>query len=442
VNGTTGGVLTTFIDSSTEEFGFLIEQRSLKEWSDIGFVIDEGEQVDDSVTFQRLLVMEDLVTRLYCKYKDITSILRRQENPAFTEWRCPVFRQLRVLSKSSKTLRVKSIDVELYAENNTEIIISQHACLALGTFKTRLGLCAAPLSDVSLKLAEWIGYHTRLGVEQFIMYEHFSAQKHIKLHNQLVNFVLDANLGIKHKFTLKIGATYKDASSRYQQKSALNAMLRLQELAQNHCLYTYRESFEWLLYIDVDEFVYLPRDNTEVGLRRILDSFSVNENLCALKAKNMLYSGEVTGDPGSCLVTSRYRTRKLNVVRGKRQKFFARGGRNGAAVVTVHAPLSCRKIGACGARGYGACSKVVLPLDSTILRINHYPLSQGVRMDIWNKKIKKSKSKDLLLGRDILEHGENTNSRVIDASLVEFSHQLQKCLSKCQNINISCIQKI
>ena len=103
----------------------------------------------------------------------------------------------------------------------------------------------------------------------------------------------------------------------------------------------------------------------------------------------MLYNGEITGDVSSCLVTSKFRTRKLNVVRGKRQKIFARSGINGAATVEVSAPLMCRKLGVCNRRGYGSCSKGVLSMNSTVLRINHYPLSQGFRMDRWNEKNKK-----------------------------------------------------
>lgn len=439
LNRTTGGVLMTFVDRSTKEFGTLIELASLDYWSSIGFIVDKEEQADDLLHFQKLLSTEDSA-EVYCMYRNISSILYRQENPFFREWRCPV-ELSEILSNQADvdypTLRSTSVDIQVHAKVGRKKFASLRACVAVGALKARLALCTAPLSDVSFKLAEWFGYHVRLGVEQFLIYEHFNSWKHAQLHNLLINSLLEANLAIKHNFTVEKGASYPDAHVRYKQKSALNAQMRLQQLAQNHCLYTYRDSFEWLLYIDVDEFVYLPQDNTAGALMHILDSFSSNENFCALKVKNMLYNGETTGDVGSCLVTSKFRTRKLNVVRGKRQKIFARSGTNGATTVSVHAPSMCRKLGVCGGRGYGSCTEGVLSMNSTVLRINHYPLSHGFRMDRWNGKNKKVNYR--LLGNDILEGGENTHATVIDRSLDHLSNTIKHCLKDCKTINISCL---
>jgi len=442
LNRTTGGVLMTFIDRSSKEFGTLIELASLDYWSSIGFIVDKEEQADDLLRFQKMLSTEDSA-KVYCKYRNISSILYRQENPLFREWRCPL--QLNeILSYQADvdypTLSTTNVDIQIYTKVGEQKSTSLRSCVAVGALKARLGLCTAPLSDLSYKLAEWFGYHIRLGVEQFLIYEHFNSWKHAQLHNLLINSLLEANLAVKHNFTVGKGAKYQDAHYRYKQKSTHNALMRLQPLAQNHCLYTYRDSFEWLLYIDVDEFVYLPQDNTAGALMHILDSFISDDNFCALKVKNMLYNGEITGDFGSCLVTSKFRTRKLNVVRGKRQKMFARSGINGAATVGVSAPQMCRKLGICNPRGYGSCSEGVLSANSTVLRINHYPLSQGFRMDRWNEKNKKVNHR--LLKHDILEGGEDTNAYVIDKSLDDLSYAMERCLKDCKTINISCLTSL
>ena len=79
----------TFIDRSSKEFGTLIELASLDYWSSIGFIVDKEEQADDLLRFQKMLSTEDSA-KVYCKYRNISSILYRQENPLFREWRCPV----------------------------------------------------------------------------------------------------------------------------------------------------------------------------------------------------------------------------------------------------------------------------------------------------------------------------------------------------------------
>jgi len=442
-NHSASGVFMTFIDSSTSEFGLLIELANSGYWANLGFMIDQNGEKQATHEKNRkhklfTLLLEEQ-KRIRCKTEMGRSFLLRRQNPYFIEWRCKIrIPQNVFLDEVQQVLNVKSVDVELFVDDNEKESTSLQACATAGKFKRRLALCTAPLHDVSSKLAEWFGYHIYLGIDQFLLYEHFSSSKHLKLSDELLNALAKSNFGIRHNFTIGNGVSYPSDSFRYKLKPGLNLGLRLQTLAQNHCLYTYRNSFEWLLYIDVDEFVFLPENNTAENLEHILNSFARDENFCALKVKNMLYGSAITKNLNSCLVTSRYRTRKLNVVRGKRQKFFARGGIHGAAVVTTHFPLMCRKLGVCDGRGYGTCSEGVIPINSKIMRVNHYPLTNGYRSYL----AKKGRNDYKLLRQDILEGGEDTNEFVVDSSLDKLSYDISMCISRCDKINITCVKSI
>ncbi|XP_068640815.1 glycosyltransferase family 92 protein RCOM_0530710-like [Aristolochia californica] len=95
-------------------------------------------------------------------------------------------------------------------------------------------LCACTMiRDAAKFLREWVTYHAAVGVDRFFVYDNGSE---------------DDVGGVIHKLT----------EDGYQVMRILWAWEKTQEAGFSHCAISYKDSCTWMMFIDVDEFVFSP----------------------------------------------------------------------------------------------------------------------------------------------------------------------------------------
>lgn len=90
-----------------------------------------------------------------------------------------------------------------------------------------IGICAIIKDCYSDYLIEWINYHRNIGVDKFIIYDNESE---IPISNALFEH---SNIVIVNSI------------------NGLNMQMR----AYNHCINNYKSDFDWIIFIDDDEFI-------------------------------------------------------------------------------------------------------------------------------------------------------------------------------------------
>lgn len=98
----------------------------------------------------------------------------------------------------------------------------------------RARLCACTMVyNIGKFLKEWVFYHSKIGVEKFVLYDNASDDD---LHRVVDELVQDG----------------------YDVKTNLWIWPKTQEAGFSHCAIYAKDSCSWMMYIDVDEFVYSP----------------------------------------------------------------------------------------------------------------------------------------------------------------------------------------
>lgn len=93
-------------------------------------------------------------------------------------------------------------------------------------------LCACTMVyNVAKFLREWIIYHSKIGVDKFILYDNVSEDEF----NQVVTDLIDEGYNMSIKFW---------------------QWPKTQEAGFSHCAIDNRDTCKWMMYVDVDEFVY------------------------------------------------------------------------------------------------------------------------------------------------------------------------------------------
>ncbi|XP_068645313.1 glycosyltransferase family 92 protein At1g27200-like [Aristolochia californica] len=95
-------------------------------------------------------------------------------------------------------------------------------------------LCACTMiRDAAKFLREWVTYHAALGVDRFFLYDNGSE---------------DDVEAVIHKLT----------EDGYQVTRTLWAWEKTQEAGFSHCAVSYKDTCAWMMFIDIDEFVFSP----------------------------------------------------------------------------------------------------------------------------------------------------------------------------------------
>lgn len=120
-----------------------------------------------------------------------------------------------------------------------------------------LGLCAIAKNETPY-LREWVAYHYLIGFERIIVYDNES--------------------------TVPVGETLADLHALGMVETYTIQGQAMQLVAYNHCLREHGHEFEWLAFLDLDEFLHLKQCN---DVRMMLSAY---EDFAGLVLNNRSYS--------------------------------------------------------------------------------------------------------------------------------------------------------
>lgn len=93
-------------------------------------------------------------------------------------------------------------------------------------------------------LKEWLDYHLLVGVDHFYLYDQDGGDEAMEILRPYV----EKGVVTRHPWTHYDGTKYDRPTKFYQRNK--------NHMAFAHCASTYRKEFQWVMKIDVDEFLY------------------------------------------------------------------------------------------------------------------------------------------------------------------------------------------
>lgn len=199
-------------------------------------------------------------------------------------------------------------------------------------------------------LEEWIEYYRILGADHFYIYDNRSSRRN-KIRKILAPYRERGIVTlIDWDYPYAVGP---EMIWRFNQRGQMH-----------HCLYKYGESNRWMLFIDVDEFVY-PLDSTQMSLVPLLKQYDSEPAVSALQFKMIWFgnSGFSTVPPG--LVIEHYTHRAAEAVSQGRQKCCVKPDK--VELLYIHDIKKC----------VDGSQKVTVSPDQ--YRINHYYATSSSR---------------------------------------------------------------
>ena len=162
------------------------------------------------------------------------------------------------------------------------------------------------MKDEDRFLVEWIEYYRLVGADHFYIYDNRSL-KRSKIRRLLAPYIQAGTV------------TLLDWDYPYRSGAADNSWRYCQRGQMHHCLYKYGGRTDWLLFIDVDEFV-CPVDEGQMSLLPLLDRMAADPTVAALQFKMMWFgdSGHETFPGG--LVLEQYTRRDHETLPAGREK--------------------------------------------------------------------------------------------------------------------------
>lgn len=150
--------------------------------------------------------------------------------------------------------------------------------IEFGAGKPRHHLAVTTLmKDEDPFLREWIEYYRLLGADHFYIYDNRSL--HRTAIRRLLRPYVDQGI-----------VTLLDWDYPYISGAADNSWRYCQRGQMHHCLYKYGQHSTWMLFIDVDEFVY-PLDPGQMSLLPLLEHYEADPTVAALQFK-MIWFGD------------------------------------------------------------------------------------------------------------------------------------------------------
>ncbi|MBV6642945.1 MAG: glycosyltransferase family 92 protein [Cyclobacteriaceae bacterium] len=101
-------------------------------------------------------------------------------------------------------------------------------------------------------LKEWLDYHILVGVDHFYLYDQDGGNEA----KEILRPYEEKGFVTRHPWTQYDGTKYDRPTKFYQRNK--------NHLAFTHCAATYRKDFQWVMKIDVDEFLYPLNDQTSL----------------------------------------------------------------------------------------------------------------------------------------------------------------------------------
>lgn len=137
-------------------------------------------------------------------------------------------------------------------------------------------------------LREWLDYHLLVGVEHFYLYDQDGGEEA----REILSSYESGGVVTRHPWTHYDGTKY-DGPTRFYQRNK-------NHMGFAHCAKNYRNDFQWVMKIDVDEFLY-PADGNESLLPwlRRLDAKRVKG--CSVPRINFGNNGHRTAPDGGVL---------------------------------------------------------------------------------------------------------------------------------------------
>lgn len=239
-----------FTENDVVVFAKGVNKRQGKNWDPWEFNCVFGDDADNAV---KTAVTSSVQEVFRCKLPDLTSVTS------------PLIKVSLEFSASKRV--IPSI---AYASPRRKIASQDPKSL----------LCACTMVyNVAKFLREWIIYHSKIGVDKFILYDNVSEDEF----NQVVMELINEGYNISTKFW---------------------QWPKTQEAGFSHCAIDNRDKCTWMMYVDVDEFVYSSswNDSTRPMLKSLLpnvkesNEFSVSNSEVESGEGNM-YADELSANP-------------------------------------------------------------------------------------------------------------------------------------------------
>lgn len=151
----------------------------------------------------------------------------------------------------------------------------------MDTIKNKVCICAI-LKDEYFYLKEWIDWHLSLGIEHIYLYEDYNSISHAPIVSEYDNV---------HLYYVK------DILESYYKDTILDKHNAWKQYYIYEYFYnSYRNKYEWIMFIDIDEFLILK----DVKLFDLLDTYN---DECAILLKWVMFgaNGHITKPVGSIM---------------------------------------------------------------------------------------------------------------------------------------------
>ncbi len=234
--------------------------------------------------------------------------------------------------------------VKVTIRNGNEVFIrATNIDLTSLTVKKFLSLTTLFKDEVRF-LKEWLDYYLTLGVDHFYLYDNNSIDK------EGVSRVLAPYIqkGIVTHIPWDYPYVYGDQKNswRYTQRAQMQ-----------HCLLKYGHLTNWLLFVDVDEYVF-PVDHAEKSILPLLKSYEKHNDVAAISLKCMLFGNSGYAQVPAGRVIANFTRRAKSVIPDGREKYFVRT--DYCSRVGIHRVLQNDP----GTR--------IISMDPEHFRLNHY----------------------------------------------------------------------
>lgn len=252
---------------------------------------------------------------------------------------------------TSVSLRPGNVDVLC------ELTIQLNDC----TRKHRLSI-GLIMKDEHRFLREWIEYYRIIGVEHFYIYDNRSLRKNKirKLLNPYIEQGIVTLVDWDYPF-----AKNKKKDQKFCQRGQMH-----------HCLYKYGQLSTWMLFIDVDEYVY-PVDPKQTSLLPLLEKYEQSHEVAALQFKMIWFGNSGHKKIPEGLVIENYTHRATEVVQQGREKCCVKPDK--VALLFIHDVKQY----------FEGSVKITVPPEQ--YRINHYYTTsakrRGHRNDKFNEQV-------------------------------------------------------
>ncbi|MBV6646819.1 MAG: glycosyltransferase family 92 protein [Cyclobacteriaceae bacterium] len=137
-------------------------------------------------------------------------------------------------------------------------------------------------------IKEWLDYHLLVGVDHFYLYDQDGGEEV----RELLKPYEDAGHVTRHLWTKYDGTKYDGPTKWYQRNK--------NHMGFAHCAEHYRQDFQWVMKIDVDEFLY-PTDESDSILPWLQGIDAKKIKGCSLPRINFGNNGHETQPKGDIL---------------------------------------------------------------------------------------------------------------------------------------------